>query len=263
MAKKSKSPARVDLKNPYGKFGRLIQIGGTAIVVIFAVGLVAFIVKSGHDKKASEARDSTGQGDTVRVTTSKLVTKPGTADPKAVVTLYEDFLCPNCGAWEQEFGSTVSKLIDIGAIAAEYSMLAILDSPKSHNYSSRAGGAALCVADEGIDLFRRFHSELYDPNIQPSEKASSFPDNAWLIERARQVGINVGPGSKVVDCINSGKYAAKVAAEAELVKVFSTPTIKINGEEYSPQSPQDLVAKVKSIVGDVPGIETAAPPPAP
>jgi protein-disulfide isomerase len=194
------------------------------------------------------------------VTSSKLVTKPGSADPKAVVTLYEDFLCPNCAAWEAEFGPTVSKLIDIGAIAADYSMLAILDKPRTHNYSSRAGGAALCVADESKDIFRRFHSELFSPDIQPSEAGISFPDNAWLVERARQAGVNVGPGSKVADCINSGKYADKVAAEAPRVEIFATPTIKVNGDAFSPQSPQELVAKIKSIVGDVPGIDAVVAP---
>ena len=40
-------------------------------------------------------------------------------------------------------------------------MVSILDSPKNQNYSSRAGAAALCVADESIDAFRRFHTALY------------------------------------------------------------------------------------------------------
>lgn len=257
MADKPKRPAKPDLKNPDGKFGRLIQIGGTAIVVIFAVGLVFYIVTSHHDKKSPAA--VTGQGATVRVTSSKLITKPGSSDPKVVMTFYEDFLCPNCAAWEHEFGPTVSKLIDIGAIAADYSMLAILDDPRTHNnYSSRAGAAALCVADQSVDAFRRFHTSLFSPKLQPHEDDRTFPDNAWLVERARQVGIDVGPGSKVADCINSGKYVDRVAAEAARVKVDRTPTIKINGEKYSPDSPQDLVAKVKSIVGDVPGIDTAA-----
>jgi protein-disulfide isomerase len=262
VAEKSKRPARPDLKNPDGKFGRLIQIGGTAIVVIFAVALVLYIVTKNHADKSPVV---TGEGDTVRITSAKLVTKPGSADPKAVVTFYEDFLCPNCAAWEAEFGPTVSKLIDIGAIAADYSMLAILDHPPfdpHRDYSSRAGGAALCVADESKDIFRRFHSEMFSPGIQPSEKATSFPDNAWLVERARQAGVNVGPGSKVADCIKSGKYADKVAAEAPRVKIFATPTITVNGEKFSPQSPQDLVAKIKSIVGDVPGIDQAVAPPA-
>jgi protein-disulfide isomerase len=258
VAQKSKRPARPDLKNPDGRFGRLIQIGGTAIVVIFAVGLVAFIVKSGHDKKVPPAPDATGRSDTVRVTSGKLVTKPGTADPKAVVLIYEDFLCPICGDFERAMGPTVSKLIDIGAIAADYSPVAILDNrPGTQHYSSRAGAAALCVADESIDAFRRFHNHLFDKGVQPAEDGTTpIPDNARLIEIAREAGA----AGKVPDCINSGKYIAKLLGAADAAHIDGTPTILINGQRYYPSTPEDLVAKVKAIVGDVPGIDTAVAP---
>jgi protein-disulfide isomerase len=197
-----------------------------------------------------------GEGDTVRVTSSKLVTQPGTSNPKAVVALYEDFLCPACGNFERTFGPTVSKLIDIGAIAADYSMVAILDSPRNNDYSSRAGAAALCVADESMDAFRRFHTALYSTGIQPKEDGSSFPDNAKLIELAREAGV-VG---KVPDCINSGKYTSKVSGAAQAAGITGTPTIKINGAPYQPSTPDALVAKIKEIVGDVPGIDAAVTP---
>jgi protein-disulfide isomerase len=251
VADKPKRPPSFDVKSATGKSGRLVQIGGTAFIAIFAVALVFYIVTSHHKKGGS-----TGEGDTVRVTSSKVVNQPGTSNPKAVVAFYEDFLCPACGNFERTFGPTVSKLIDIGAIAADYSMVSILDSQKNQNYSSRAGAAALCVADESIDAFRRFHSALYSTDIQPNERGTSFPDNARLIELAREAGA-VG---KVPDCINSGKYLSKVTGEAAAAKISATPTIKINGEEYQPSTPDALVAKIKQIVGDVPGIDTAASP---
>jgi len=234
-----------------GKSGRLVQIGGTAFVVIFAVVLVAYIVTSHHKKDGN-----TGSGDTVRVTSSKLVTQPGTSNPKATVSFYEDFLCPACGNFERTFGPTVSKLIDIGAIEADYSMVSILDSPRNQDYPSRAGAAALCVADESISAFRRFHAALFSTDIQPSERGTSFPDNAKLIEIARESGV-VG---KVPDCINSGKYLSKVTGEAAAAHINATPTIKINGSDYDPSTPDALVAKIKTIVGDVPGIDTAVTP---
>jgi protein-disulfide isomerase len=174
-----------------------------------------------------------------------------------VVTFYEDFLCPACGNFERNFGPTVSKLIDIGAIAADYSMVSILDSSKNQNYSSRAGAAALCVADESIDAFRRFHNHLFSTGVQPDERATSFPDNAKLIEIAREAGV-VG---KVPDCVNSGKYLDKVTGEAAAANITATPTIKINGENYDPSTPDALVAKVKDIVGNVSGIDTAVTSP--
>jgi protein-disulfide isomerase len=247
-----KRPPQFDVKSATGRSSRLFPIAATAVVVLLLVGVVYWIVS--HKKPSA-----TSEGDTVRVTSSKLVTQPGSKDPKAVVSFYEDFLCPACGNFERTFGPTVSKLIDIGAIAADYSMVSILDSAKNQNYSSRAGAAAHCVADESIDAFRRFHTALYSSDIQPDERGNSFPDNARLIELAREAGA----AGKVPDCINSGKYLAAVTGEAAAQKINATPTIKINGENYEPSNPDAFVSKIKSIVGDVPGIDTAVAPKAP
>lgn len=246
MADKPKRPARLDLKSGDGKFGRLIQIGGTAIVVIFAVVLVFYIVTNNHKKTPVS-----GEG-AVRVTSSKLVSDNG--KPKALVAFYEDFLCPACGNFERGFGPTVSKLIDIGAIAADYSMVTILDSPRTQNYSSRAAAAAYCVADESIEAFRRFHSALYSKDIQPDETGTKFPDNARLIEIAREAGA----AGTVPDCINSGKYISKVTGLAAASNIRATPTVRINGEEYDPSTPEAFVTKIKDIVGNIPGMDEAS-----
>ena len=249
MAEKRKRPA-YDLKAAGRRRDIAVRIGITAAVVIFAVALIGYIVIS-HEKKGGD-----GRAQAVRVTSSKLVTKEGTKDPKAVVSFYEDFLCPACGNFERSFGPTVSKLIDSGAIAADYYMVGILSSPRNDDYSSRAGGTAYCVADESMDAFRRFHTALFTKQLQPSETGTTFPDDARLIEVARQAGV-VG---KVPDCIKSGKYVPLVDGLATAAGIHATPTIKINGEEYDPSTPDALVAKIKEIVGDVPGIDTAATP---
>ena len=242
-------PKRYDLKAADRKRNLLVQGGLTAVVVIFAVALVLYIVMS-HEKKAGP-----GQDKAIRVTSSKLITKPGTSDPKAVVSFHEDFLCPACANFERNFGSTVNNLIDTGAVAADYHMVAILDRPQTDNYSSRAGAAAYCVADESIDAFRRFHSALYSPQIQPQENATTFPDNNRLIELARQAGA----GGTVADCINSGKYLPLVKGIAAAANIQSTPTIRINGQDYNPTSPQDMVTKIESIVGPVQGLTAGSP----
>src|SRR5262245_36357370 len=151
MPANSKRPVRYDLKKQDRRRNLLIQLGLTAIVIIFAVVLVLYIVMSKGKKHDGGAA---GEPNAIRVTSSKLITAEG-GQPKAVLSLYEDFLCPACGNFEQKFGPTVTKLIDTGAIAADYHMVAILDRPENQNYSSRAGGAAYCVADESIEAFRR------------------------------------------------------------------------------------------------------------
>jgi protein-disulfide isomerase len=223
-------------------------------VVLLGVGLVLYIVMGADKKPAS------GEAKAITVSSSKLITKEGTTEPKAVVSLYEDFLCPHCGEFEQKFGPTIGQLIDSGAIAADYYMVAILDQPSNDNYSSRAGAAAYCVADESKDAFRRFHAALYAQ--QPGETTASFPDNARLIEIARQAGA----AGSVPDCINKGKYVPMVQGLAQATQIQSTPTIKINGQDFAvtaTTTPDDLVNQVKSIVGDVPGLmsKPAAPTP--
>jgi protein-disulfide isomerase len=245
-ADKSKRPASYDLNAAGRRRDLLVRIGLTAIVLLFAVVLVGYIVIS-HDKKtaATAARS-------VRVTSSKLVTQDG--KPKAVLTFYEDFLCPACGNFERAFGPTVSNLIDAGAIAADYYMVGLLSRPQNDDYSSRAGNAAYCVADESVDAFRRFHTALYTKEIQPSETGTTFPNNAKLIELAREAGV-VG---KVPDCVNSGKYIKMVDGLATSAGIHATPTVRINGQDYQWSTPDALVAKIKEIVGDVPGLDTAA-----
>lgn len=247
MADKRKRPARLDLKSG-DRGGRLIQIGGTLVVVIFAVVLVFVIVSNKH-KKDGGTIDESGA---ISVTSSKLVTDNG--KPKAKVQFFEDFLCPACGNFERGFGPTVSKLIDIGAIAADYYMVTILDSPATQNYSSRAANAAYCVADESMQAFRVFHSALYNAANQPAENGKSFPDNARLIELARESGA----GGKVPDCINSGKYLAKVKDLAGAGNIHATPTVRINDKDFEWSTPEAFVAKIREIVGNIPGMDEAA-----
>lgn len=242
---KPKKTAKYDLKAADRKRNLLIQIGLTSVVVVFAAALVIYIVTQGKSKEDGRA---------IRVASDKVITSEGTTDPKVVIGLYEDFLCPACGNFERSFGPTISKLIDTGAVAADYHMVAILDSA-GNGYSSRAGSAAYCVADESIDAFRRFHTALFNEKIQPQENSGVYPDNAQLIEYARQSGVTGG----VPDCINKGSYVDMVKKMAGATGIQATPTIRINGEDYKPTTPQDLVAKVKEIVGDVPGLEAVAP----
>jgi len=187
----------------------------------------------------------------IRVTSGNPITDPATGQPTVVLSMYEDSLCPYCRKFEHTFGATVDKLIDIGAVAADYYMVAILDRP-GRDYSSRAGAAAYCVADQSIDAFRRFHAALYAN--QPAETAASYPDNAALIDTARQAGA----GDAAADCINNDTYTEMVAGMAEATNVTHTPTVRINSQDYELSTPDALVARIKQVVGPVPGIDTPA-----
>ncbi|MGY4710064.1 DsbA family protein [Mycolicibacterium sp. CBM1] len=251
MATNKKSAPRYDLRAQDRKRNLAIQLGLTAIVVIFAVGLVLYIVM-GHDKKLAA-----GDAKPVQITSSALIKKDGTDEPKAVLAVYEDFQCPHCRDFEKAYSSTIDKLVQSGAVAVDYYPVAILNSSSNKNYSTRAANAAYCVADVDKEAFVRFHSALFAQ--QPEENSGAAPDNNALIETARQSGV---PTDKVSSCINSGKYSSMVEGLAAATKITATPTIRLNGQDISPASPDDLIAKVKAIVGNVPGL-ASAPSPAP
>jgi protein-disulfide isomerase len=223
---------------------RLTRVAVTAVVLMTAVTSGLMLVPD-PTAKAVDAK-------AIRVASANVITDPGTGQPAVVLSMYEDSLCPYCRRFEHTFGATVDKLIAIGAVAADYYMVAILDRP-DRDYSSRAGAAAYCVADESIDTFRRFHAALYAH--QPAESAASFPDNAALIDTAR----HAGAGDATADCINSGSYTAMVAGMADATNVEHTPTVRINGEDYDLSTPDALVASIKQLVGPVPGIDAPTP----
>jgi protein-disulfide isomerase len=97
---------------------------------------------------------------------------------------------------------------------------------------------------------------LYTKGIQPDEGGKSFPDNAKLTELAREAGV-VG---KVPECIKAGKYIPMVDGLVASAGIHATPTVRINGQEYQWTTPEEFVGKIKEIVGDVPGIDSAATP---
>ena len=165
VANKSKRPASYDLKAADRKRNLWIQIGLTALVIAIGAGLVFYIVTNGQAQKHK------GDIQAVRVAAANVVTKDGGTEPKAVLSFYEDFQCPHCAAFEQAFGPTVNKLIDTGAVAADYYMVAILNSSANDQYSTRAANAGYCVAaadtSPAKDAFRRFHTALFAQ--QPAE----------------------------------------------------------------------------------------------
>jgi protein-disulfide isomerase len=208
-----------------------------AVIVVVVAAVVAYNAFSSHDKPAV----ASGDAKAIRVASDSVRTKDGSTEPKVVLSLYEDFLCPHCRRFEEAFGPTVNQLIDSGTVAADYYMVAILDSPQTDNYSSRAGGAAYCVGQGSVDAFRRFHSALYAQ--QPSETAATFPTDAQLVDTARRAGAN----TDAADCITERKFVPMVQGLVRATGIRATPTVRINGTDYDLTSPDDLAQRVKEI----------------
>lgn len=185
----------------------------------------------------------------VRITGPNLLTKPGSSQPLATLTVYEDFLCPYCGMFEGQYAPTIKKLIDAGQIGVDYTMVSILGQGNPKSYSVRAGAVAYCIGDVDKGAFQRFHAALFAQ--QPDETATVFPTDAQLLEQAHQAGA----GASVDRCVKNGKYLAMVNHAVENAGIQGTPTVELNGKDISDDlmatsDPQTLVDKVKAITGN-------------
>ena len=97
-----------------------------------------------------------GQGEKAAPVTPKAVRRRGLTHEEAqhgaslaVLSIYEDFQCPHCRDFEKAFGPTITKLIDSGAVAVDYYMVALPGLGQGQQgYSTWAANAGYCVGDE-------------------------------------------------------------------------------------------------------------------
>ena len=231
-------------------------VGGTAATVVVLVAVVVGYLLLRDPSGASGG--SATMAHSIRVASPEVITKAGSHEPKVVLSLYEDFLCPHCGSLEDALGPTIDRLIDTGAVAVDYHPVAILDS-MADQYSSRAGNAAFCVAQAdtspGKDVFREFRASLFEH--QPMELSGEAPTNLQLSAQARLAGAP----ADVDDCIMDGSYLTVVRGTAAEAGIDGTPTMRLNGTDVDLHgtdggflSPQQLIDQIEAVVGDVPGL---------
>ncbi len=189
-------------------------LGGVALALI--VLIVVFAFRSGRDEPDvrndgyGPVRDP-GVHAVLQPDGVVVVGKPGVS---TTVDVYEDPLCPACGALERVYGQELAQQLDEGKLAVRYHYVNFLD-PKSSSkdYSTRAIAATECVAEAGNGpVYSKFH-ELLFVSKQPEEGGDDL-SNEQLSGLAREAGAP----EQVVQCVASGAKVenAKVHAKAAM-----------------------------------------------
>lgn len=107
---------------------------------------------------------------------------------RVLIQAYEDFGCPVCQQFEQQYGAQIKQLVTSGAAVIQYHPVAILDHNFTDNdYSTRAANAAAAVANYSPNAFYKFHTTMYETGVQPKEGGPGLSD-ARLIAIAKQAG---------------------------------------------------------------------------
>ncbi|WP_049773349.1 DsbA family protein [Segniliparus rotundus] len=132
------------------------------------------------------------------------------ASPVPSVDVYEDFLCPFCAAFDQQYGAELGKAASASRIKLRYHFVNKLDKfSASGDYSSRAAGAARCVANLVPGRLAAFRSRLFAPDVQPEEQGDSDLSNGDLA----RISVDVGAGA-AASCVRQGAQVAAAKSEA-------------------------------------------------
>jgi len=168
----------------------------------------------------------------------------GMTDAPHTLSVYEDFRCPVCEAFETSAGKTVQQLADEGQYKIEFHLAAFLDNNLGGKGSKTALAAAGAALNEGVDKFKAFHDVLYAN--QPAESEDGFGDVNHILELADQVpGLKTEAFTKAVTDGTYKGWASKVASAFNKSGVSGTPTVKLDGKTL------DVIGKDgKALTGD-------------
>ena len=208
--------ARVSAARRRGGSG---TIAGVAVVLVVAAAIVIGLVVHAH-------RTDTAAQATIPVVHSGDAAAPVSVDPQAAVVtvgapgapvtldVYEDFLCPVCGQFEQVYGDQVRQAVTAGVVDL------LDDRSDPPGYSLAAASAALAVAETDPGAFTSFHDSLY--GTQPTEGGRGY-DASQLDALATALGV---PKGRVADALSAHTYDA--AVQASLQKAAVDPTLQQN-----------------------------------
>ena len=152
----------------------------------------------------------------------------GDADAPHTMVVYEDFLCPACGEFEETSGDQLAELADAGEVYVDYRPFVLLRSRSATTPPGRREAFGVVLAESGPEVAKEFHDLLYAD--QPEENADSYPDADWLVAKAVEAGADeaaVRPGIEA----GEGDFSDGATAEAVDANVNRTPTVILDGEQ--------------------------------
>jgi protein-disulfide isomerase len=239
-------------------------IKGSVVLVLIAAAVVTVLVVTSLNNAAIEAAkpkpgpanmisdgiiltaDAAGSGEIVAVPTAAIpadgeptATNPADYADQVRIVIYIDYFCPFCKAFETTNAQQLGTWVSAGAATLEVHPIAILDrSSMGTRYASRAANAMACVANFQPDLFFQATTAMYAE--QPPEATTGL-DNDQIIGVLTSAGVTAPELATCVKNETFGQWVTKATQRSaagpipnsELANVNSTPTVLVNGIQYT------------------------------
>lgn len=154
----------------------------------------------------------------------------GNKNAKVTVVEFSDFQCPFC-----KKGAEVIK--ELKKKYGKKVNFAFKNFPLPfHNHAQKAAEAGMCAFDQNEKAFWFMHDEMFANQDRLNKEG--------LLEMAKKGKLDL---KKFSECLNSGKFAAKVGKDMEdgkNVSVKSTPTFFVNGKMVTGAQPVDFFSEI-------------------
>jgi protein-disulfide isomerase len=211
------------------------------ILIAVIVGFVLVVVAGGIGFQAWRTTRSPSAAPSTAVSASPATISNGrpivlgSSQAPATITLYEDFHCPHCAEFEEQFGPVIQQAQDSGAARVELYPMSFIDEG-----SVTAANAMACAAEAGfgqayyLGLFANHTLQWSDPQ---------------LIDLATKVGGSATEAFKT--CVTrkaQADWVSSINATADQNGVTQTPTMLINGKpvDIANLTPDALKAMITS-----------------
>lgn len=221
----------------------------------FTVSVVSGVSSpAGSTEEADGTATAETPAATPEPTPTPTETTPGTVD----IRVYVDYLAEGAKEFQLANAPQLKTWVDEDAATLTYYPVAMLTSKSNGTkYSTRAAGAAACVATLDPDSFFAFNHALLSQ--QPEMESDGLTDRE-LADIAQAAGVE--SPKTVRKCIEEGTYTtwAKAATDRALaglpetdgMTLTGTPTVLVNGKPYvgSLEDPAEFAQFVLTIASD-------------
>lgn len=223
----------------------MLKIGAAVVLIAVAAGIGIWAVVSNSEDS------STGGSATPTVATDdgsiRVSAAPKGTQPKAVVSVVEDFQCPACGAFETRQGATLAELSKNPNVAVDYKPIIFLDRSGQTDYSANTANASMCVAEasgkEGdMESWLKFHNLLF---TNQQQEGGPGPSSDQLRKYAEEAGV-----TGVSQCIEDNQFGKWLTEQSSTILNDSgfqgTPWVRLNGKTIDAMnmSPEQLTSAV-------------------
>jgi protein-disulfide isomerase len=221
---------------------RALIVGASVVCVLGLAAVIGVVAanagKDDGDSAGPVVAPSGAQGK------DGLAIPAGKESAKSTLTIWEDFRCPACKAFEQAYRPVIHELTNAGQLKVEYHLATIIDGNMGGTGSRNAANAAACAQDAG--KFTPYHDVLYDN--QPQEADDAFARNSKLIELAGKVdGLDTAAFRTCVEDGTHNGWVDKSAAAFRKGGFSGTPTVLLDGKNIY-QDQTMTPAKLKKMV---------------